>query len=420
VTNGFEDVLSRLATLSADAERYGRGLCDIGIKYAGTPGELEARDFILSTLRDLGYTPQIEPFEYLHYLPVAAQLEVMSPMRQSIRAEPLQFAASASAEGEMIYVGDGTKAVFDRLAECGVDFKDKIVVTTGWPPFLLYHLAEERGATGYVVISRAPDSMITVGSAVLSPRQGSIPGVLVTNEDGHRLLALLSSGRVRLRLTSNGEFSCKISENLLVEIRGSEHTNEKVIACSHYDSQSKGSHAWDNVSGDIALLSLAQAAADLQPRRTLQFYFCGVEEQGMCSGSSAFVKRRADQMKDYLAVVNFDGLSSVLCPRNVIQATSEALDLAKGAARKRDWLVHGIAPLQPNSDHAAFVEAGVPAIWVHEGPRSPYQHTEADVFEHLDMRKLLGTAAVGARCALELACDASTNLGRSASAPWKQ
>lgn len=140
----------------------------------------------------------------------------------------------------------------------------------------------------------------------------------------------------------------------------------------------------------------------------------------MCSGSSAFVKRHGGQMDDYVAVINFDGLSSVLCPRNVIQATPEVVDFVRAAAVKQKWSVHGTPALQPNSDHAAFVEAGVPAIWAHEGPRSPYQHTEADVFEHLDMQKLLHTASVGARCAIELACDSSITLARPAIVPWKQ
>ena len=411
--------LARMATLTSEAECYGRALCDIGVKYAGTPGETKAREFILSALRDLNYSPMIEPFEYLHYLPLSASVKVMHPLRETLRAEPLQFSASSEVEGDMIYVGDGSKDQFDRLVSCGSDFKDKIVVTTGWPPFLLYHLAEERGAAGYAVITRPPENLIAVGCAVSEPRKGSVPGVLVGSEDGHRLLSLQSTGQVRLRLSSNGEFSRKTSANLLVEIAGDERPEEKVIVCSHYDSQCKGSHAWDNVSGDIALLCLARAAADLRPRRTLQFYFCGVEEQGICSGSRTFVEKHADEMKNYMAVVNFDGLSSLLSPRNVIQATPQALEFARSVAREQGWAVHSCAPLQPNSDHAPFVEAGVPAIWAHEGPRSPYQHTEADVFAHLDMQKLLGTAMVGARCALDLAYDPSISLSRPAPhAPW--
>lgn len=419
MTRGTAAALARLASLGAEAEVYGRGLCDIGVKYGGTPGEAEARSMILSALRDLGYSPVAESFEYLHYMPHSAGVEVVTPMRETIRAEPLQFSSSAEVEGELIYVGDGTKAQLDKLTTCGVDFRDKIIITTGWPPFLLYHLAEERQAAGYIVITRPPDNLIATGCAVLGSRRGSIAGAMVGSDDGHRLLALHSAGPVRVRLSSHGEFSRKTSANLLAEIAGSDGVEEKVIACSHYDSQCKGSHAWDNVSGDIALLCLARAAVDLKPRRTLQFYFCGVEEQGLCSGSSAFVKDHAAEMKDYMAVVNFDGLSSILCPRNVIQATPEALDFIKTAARAERWTVHGMPTLQPNSDHAAFVEAGVPALWAHEGPRSPYQHTEADVFEHLDMRKLLSTAAVGARCAFDLVCDPSIRLPRSARAPWQ-
>jgi hypothetical protein len=405
--------------LSAEAEAYGRALCDIGIKYAGTPCELQARDFIVDSLKDLGYEPVLEPFEYLNYQPESASVEVQRPSRESFRAEPLQFAASAECEGELIYVGDGSKAQFDHLASCGADFRGKIVITSGWPPFMLYRLAEERGAVGYIVITRPPAPLIAVGCAVQDPREGTIPAVTVGSDDGHRLLALQAAGPVHLRLRCRGRFSRATSANILVDIPGSDCRDEKVTVCSHYDSQCKGSHAWDNVSGDIALLAIARAVTELRPKRTLQLYFCGVEEQGMCSGSRVFVEKRARDMQNFVAVINLDGISSVLCPRNIIQATPEALEFALGAARAVGWRVDGTPSLQPNSDHASFVEAGVPAIWAHEGPRSPFQHTEADTFDYLDMRKLLAASSVNAHCALELACDAALRVPRPKQPPWQ-
>jgi hypothetical protein len=408
-----------LAQLKSAATTNARALCDIGPKYAGTSGEAVAREFLLGALRKLGYTPIAEEFEYLHYMPRDALLEVCSPVREPIRAEPLQFAAVAEGEGEMVYVGDGSRAQIERIEACGVSLKDKIAVTSGWPPFMLYPLAEKRGAAGYVIITRPPDNLIAVGCGVLTGHPGSIPGVMIGNVDGHRLLSLMSAGKVVLHLKSHGEMSRRGSENIIAEIVGRERPSERVVVCSHYDSQTKGAHAWDNVSGDVALLAFAEAAADLVPERTLTFFLCGVEEQGICSGSRAFVDRRSSDMKNYAAVVNLDGLSAVLCPRNVIQATAGAFDLLERAARRVGWRVHASMTLDPNSDHAAFVEHGVPAIWAHEGPRSPYQHTEGDVFEHLDMTKLLNTAAVGAGCALDLACDISTMLPRPERAPWQ-
>ena len=414
-----EIVLARLARLTSTAATTGRALCDIGPKYAGTPGEAMAREFLLGELRRIGYTPFVEPFEYLHYMPHFATLNVRSPVQERIRAEPLQFAASAEAEGEMVYVGDGSRAQLDRIEACGVNLKRKIVVTTGWPPFLIYPLAEERGAAGHVIITRPPDNLIAVGCGVLTRSQGTIPGVMIGSADGHQLLALMSAGKVVLRLTSHGEMSRRTSENIIAEIAGRERPAERVVVCSHYDSQTKGAHAWDNVSGDIALLALAEAAVDLVSERTLTFLLCGVEEQGICSGSRAFVDRRTSDMKNYVGVVNFDGLSAVLCPRNVMQATDGAFDIMERAARRIGWPIDARMMLDPNSDHAAFVENGVPAIWAHEGPRSPYQHTEGDVFEHLDMTKLLRAAAVGSCCALDLACDISTTLPRPELAPWQ-
>jgi hypothetical protein len=226
-----------LTQLNSAATASGRALCDIGPKYAGTPGEAVAREFLLGALRKLGYTPIVEPFEYLHYMPQSATLDLRSPVREHIRAEPLQFAASTEAEGEMIYVADGSRAQIERIEACGVSLKDKIVVTTGWPPFMLYPLAEERGAAGHVIITRPPDNLIAVGCGVLTGSQGTIPGVMIGSADGHRLLALMSAGKVVLRLKSHGEMSRRTSENIIAEIAGRERPAERVVVCSHYDSQ---------------------------------------------------------------------------------------------------------------------------------------------------------------------------------------
>src|SRR5579864_2620416 len=126
MTRDVTAILARMAALRSEAETYGRNLCDIGVKYGGTPGEAKAREFILSSLRELGYSPSAEPFEYLHYMPQSARVEITAPIRETVRAEPLQFSASSETEGELVYVGDGSEDQFKTLASCGVDFRDKI------------------------------------------------------------------------------------------------------------------------------------------------------------------------------------------------------------------------------------------------------------------------------------------------------
>ena len=378
-------------------------ICKIGVKYGGTDGETRARDYISKKLEDIGLEGVgIEEFEYLNYMPESGELEVLSAGGKSIKCEPLQYTASKAAEGEVVFVGDGSREKFALLEKGGTTLRGKIIATNTPFPFLVYPMAEEREAEGVIVITDPPEDLIRVAAAVMDRRRGTIPGVTLSLGDGKRLLELTEGGKVRVRLESQGTYSRKISWNVIARVHRVQSPREKIVICSHYDSQIKGEHAWDNVSGDAGLLEMARSLAGSKPRRTIELVFFGVEEQGL-GGSTAYAEAHANDMKNLRALINLDGFSSALCPKNFLETTPEAREYSLSVARKLNWPIHHSGDPMPLSDHVPFMRAGVPAIWVHEGLIDPYYHTERDIFEHIDIEKLSKITELATTYAVELA-----------------
>ncbi len=303
-----------------------------------------------------------------------------------------------------MYVGSGAPQDFERLKRCGGHFGGKIVIATPRRSYITYELSQKNGAAGFVCICDAPENLIRAGTATNNRRPGKIPGVLVSLQDGHRLLSLLSLAKpVRVSIHSRGDYTKDKSWNIVGHIEGTRWPDRKVLLCAHYDSQNKGCGAWDDVSGNVGLLGIVESFLSNRPRSTIQFAFFGVEEQGLCWGSTSFIDRHRSDLPGYVVVINLDGLSSILCPLRILEVSRGARRFALKTANRVGWVPDYVGDPTPSSDHAPFAEAGLPVIWPHEGPRSPYQHTEKDVVAFLDMHRLAMTAEVGRRCAEEIA-----------------
>lgn len=377
-------------------------LSEFGVKYAGTTGESKARDYILDKLREIGLeSVRLEGFEYLNYMPKQGVLELTLPTKETVNCEPLQYSANGEVEGELVYAGNSKKE-FEELANQGVSFDGKIVLTESPFPFLVYPLAEELGASGVIIATDPPDGLIRVGLGVSDRRKGTIPGITVSKGTGDNLKKKLRSGKAKVRIDSLGVYSKKKSWNVIGKIRGKKLPEEKIACCSHYDSQIKGPHAWDNVSGDAGLLEIARVMSDSKPERTVEILFFGVEELGFW-GSTSFVKRHRKEISNYRVLVNLDGFSSSLCPKNFLETTPEVREFALKVAKGMKWPVHHADDPMPLSDHVPFLQANVPVIWIHEGLIDPYYHTEGDIPEHIDPEKLEEITRVTTRCLSDLA-----------------
>ena len=158
-----------------------------------------------------------------------------------------------------------------------------------------------------------------------------------------------------------GECFDGTSQNVCATIPGTDKAEEVITLGGHYDSVYFSSGVHDNLSGSVIVLELLRYFAAHPPRRTLRFCWFGSEEQGLL-GSKAYVKAHADELKDCVAMLNFDVAAPTLGSNHLgTLATDDALHYVAGVLREAGY---GVRAKQDtySSDCIPFADNGVPAI----------------------------------------------------------
>lgn len=215
--------------------------------------------------------------------------------------------------------------------------------------------------------------------------------------------------------------------NLLAVIPGSDLAHEIVLVGGHFDhigtakhglmceAQDQGTQpdlicngADDNASGTVAILEMARSFRRLakKPRRTLVFVHFSGEELGLL-GSRALVRDAPMDLSRVVAMINID----------MIGRLGRRPLLVGGLATSAQWLGL-LAEVDPRglelaldlsstsrSDHAAFVELKIPALFFFSGIHEHY-HQVSDEASTLDLQnyfkiteliaELVGRLAFGA------------------------
>jgi peptidase M28-like protein len=398
-----------------DPVGVGRTLDDvaaIGNRYAGTPGEAAACEYVHDRLRALDLADvRLEPFRYLAYAPAEAACEVLAPERVELDCHPLQYTADADADGEAIYVGEATDDDFRRLDRQGVDLAGRVVVAHSMFPFDLAPTLAERQIAAFVHVCETPGGIVGNFTGALYPppleepwtgRPTAYPGVTIGPAAGRALISTLTAGApVTLRVSHRGRYEARTANNVVAAIPGSE--DGEVVACAHYDSQAEGPCVFDNGSGLASLFETARVLRDSRPRRRIVVLAAAAEEVGLW-GSTAYVSAHAAELDAVAGMVNLDGVASAYpAQREIWSADAGMIRFAVETAEAQGWrpdLVHHAR--STFGDHAPFADAGVPAclIW---RPDYPYYHSRGDVRALVDEVAIAETARVSATVAQRLA-----------------
>jgi hypothetical protein len=400
-----------------DPIELGRTLDDIneiGNRYAGTPGEATARDYILERFRALGLDDvRLEPFPYLSYEPLSASCALAGADRIEFDCHPLQYTSSGEASGEPVYLGDATETDFERLDARGIDLTGKIAVVHSVFPFDLSTTLKEREIAGLVHICETPDGIIGNFTGALYPPPLAAPwegrpiaycGVTISNPAGRVLIsALTDGGPAELHLSHQAAYRERTAHNIVGAIPGNEPGT--VIFAAHYDSQAEGPCVYDNGSGLSGLLEAARVLRDRGSRRTIAFLGSAAEEIGLW-GATAYVHAHASEMAEVIAMVNLDGVASAYPAHREIWSADAALaELAVQTGERQGWYPYRVMKVRSTyGDHAPFIDAGVPTchIW---RPDYPYYHSRQDVRGLVDEVAIADTASVSVSLADRLAND---------------
>ena len=204
-----------------------------------------------------------------------------------------------------------------------------------------------------------------------------------------------------------GKTEKRTTHNIIAVLPGKDKRlkNEYIVVGSHYDhlgwgGEGSGSRrpdtvavhpgADDNASGDAVVLQLAEHFKKVRSPRGIIFAFFGAEEQGLV-GSKFFLdwmkqddKQRINLPKDkksIVAMVNLDMVGRMRDHAMSVSGTGTSSGfkaMVEDAAQQASLHVTCIPDGYGPSDHASFVAAEIPVLFLTTGGHMEY-HTPADV-----------------------------------------
>lgn len=400
-------------------------LCEIGNRFAGSPGEAEARDYIKRRLREVGLANvREEAFEVATYRPVAARCELVGVRApRLLSCVGLQFTGAGEIEAEAVQLGalETTVDLERALSRVG-NVEGRIAVFKCPYPYLFAETLVEEGVVAIIDISDAPGGHICHLNAMMYPALAAqpngtrlpIPGVTVERNDAEYLIEHISISSRRVRIIHEADYELVRTANVIGELQGIETPFERAVVGAHYDCQLEGVGASDNASGIGSLVEMARVLAGREHRRTLIFAAFADEEGGF-RGSTQYCRMHRETLNDTVGMVNVDAPGWAPSQRS-LHADAAIHKFALECAAPLGWSPDEEmdASVFPGSDHNPFIDAGVPAcfFWRHP-PTHPYYHTAGDTPELLDFQIVAETASVAGATLGRLGADPIIDLGRA-------
>jgi len=320
------------------------------VRTGGSDAELRCAKYLVDCCANLGLKAEIEEFA----VDMAAMQEaVFEADGISITCKGYLNAGSGEVEAPFYYL----RSTDDyALSQC----KGKIVMVDGYLGYWIYNDILENGAVGFVTY----DGNVNYIDRDIDQRElrsfvhkgNKIPGVNINAKDA---IQLISKGVKTAKITlKQDEFEGK-SRNVILDMPG--EIDEYIVLTAHYDSTSLSQGAYDNMSGSVGLLGIAQHFAKTSHRYGLRFIWCGSEERGLL-GAKAYCAAHEEDLKKVALNINLDMIGCIMGKFISCCTTEEALvhyinyfscEQGFSVATKQDVY---------SSDSTPFADKGVPAV----------------------------------------------------------
>ena len=320
------------------------------IRTGGSAEELRCAQYIVDECAKLGFDATIEPFAVPMSTMTEAQL--MADGR-SISCKGYLCSGNAELEAPLYYLTTRDKY---SLGQC----RDKIVLVDGGMGYWLYQDLLENGCLGFITydgnVLYADHDMDHKELRSYVHNGTRIPGVNINARDA---VALVEQGVSTVKIVLKQEEYEGQSRNVILDLPG--ESQETIVFTAHYDSTSLSQGAYDNMSGSIGLLAIAEHFKTHPHRFSLRFIWCGSEERGLL-GAKAYCAAHEEALKNVVLNINLDMIGCIM-GKFIACCTSE------------DKLVHymeylsmeqgrGIKAYQDvySSDSTPFADKGIPAV----------------------------------------------------------
>ena len=319
------------------------------IRTGGSPEELRTAQYLQDKIAGLGLKAEIVPFD----VPMSRiQEAVLQVDGVEVTCKGYLCAGSGEVEAPFYYLRDSSPYA---LSKC----QGKIVMIDGYLGYWVYHDLLENGAVGFVTY----DGNTNYADRDIDQRElrsyvhngNRIPGVNINAKDA---VELIRRGASTAKITLKQEEYTGQSHNVVLDMPG--QVDEYIAFTAHYDSTSLSQGAYDNMSGSLGILGIAEHFAARPHRYGLRFIWCGSEERGLL-GSKAYCADE-EKLKNCVLNINLDMIGCIM--GKFISCITGEEKLCHYISYLGDELGFPVEVKQDvySSDSTPFADKGVPAV----------------------------------------------------------
>jgi hypothetical protein len=319
------------------------------VRMGGSAEELRAAKYLQEQCAKLGLTATIEEFDV--DMATMEKAEFLAD-GVSVTCKGYLNAGSSTVEAPFYYLRSTDPF---SLSQC----KGKIVMVDGYLGYWLYQDILENGAVGFVTYdgnANYTDRDIDQRELRAATHKGrKIPGVNINAKDA---IELIRKGVTTAKITLKQEEYVGQSRNVILDLPG--QVEEYIAFTAHYDSTSLSQGAYDNMSGSVGILGLAEHFASHPHRYGVRFIWCGSEERGLL-GAKAYCAKEENLEKCVLNI-NLDMIGCIM--GKFISCVTGEEKLVHYIEYLGNEVGFGITVRQDvySSDSTPFADKGIPAV----------------------------------------------------------
>ncbi len=319
------------------------------VRMGGSMEELKAARYLQEKCAELGCQAQIVPFDV--DMATIQEAEFLADGK-SVICKGYLNAGTATVEAPFYYLRSQDAY---SLSQC----KGKIVMVDGYLGYWLYQDILENGAVGFVTYdgnANYADCDIDQRELRAHVHKGSkIPGVNINAKDA---IELIRSGVTTAKITLKQHEYTGQSHNVVLDLPG--QREEYIALTAHYDSTSLSQGAYDNMSGSVGLLGIAEYFVSHPHSYGLRFIWCGSEERGLL-GSKAYCADE-EALKNCVLNINLDMIGCIMGKFiSCVTAEEKLVGYVEYLASELGFPVAAHQDVY-SSDSTPFADKGVPAV----------------------------------------------------------
>lgn len=347
------------------------------VRTGGTAQELSCAHYLMDECAKMGLEARLEPFDVTMYEEKTAKLVVDG---KEIPCKGVFGVPSGTVCGELFYL-TGTDPV--SLSKC----KNKIVLSDMRVGYKLHDFLTAHGALGFIAYcgnNHFTDHDIE-RREIRFETDHPIPAVTIHVSDA---IDMVKRECKTVEMTVEQTSYVGQSHNVILDLLG--ETDETVIISGHYDSTLLSKGTYDNMSGSIGLLYLAEYFASRPRRRNIRLLWCGSEERGLL-GSLEYCRMHEEALKKTVLNVNLDMLGSIMGEFVIFSCVNEDMTEYLEKYAKRHRVCASVRHAIRSSDSNSFVYYGVPAISFarYANAQTALIHTRYDTVDVMSAKRLL-------------------------------